>query len=74
MELLNRHLMNPMIAVKTVPTLKKIVVQLEVLKVNQLGMIFHVAVIYMVSSKLINAVLELTHSSKWRLIQMRTRQ
>jgi len=29
------------------------------------GMIFHVAVIYMVSSKLINAVLELTYMIKW---------
>ncbi len=29
------------------------------------GMIFHVAVIYMVSLKLINAVLELTYMIKW---------
>jgi len=29
------------------------------------GMIFHVSVIYMVSSKLINAVLELTYMIKW---------
>ena len=29
------------------------------------GMIFHVAVIHMVSSKLINAVLELTYMIKW---------
>jgi len=48
------------------------VVQLEVLKINQRGMILVVKENYMVSSKLINTVLELTHSSKWRLIQMRT--
>jgi len=29
------------------------------------GLIFYVAVIYMVSSKLINAVLELTYMIKW---------
>ena len=66
MEQLNGHLENQIILAV------KIVVQLEVLKINQRGMILVVKENYMVSSKLINTVLELTHSSKWRLIQMRT--
>jgi len=52
MEQLNGHLGNQiMLAVK-------IVVQLEVLKINQRGMILVVKENYMVSSKLINTVLE----------------
>jgi len=38
------------------------------------GMIFHVAVICMVSSKFINAVLELTYMIKWNGRRRRTQK